>query len=98
MHARVTRSRVAQTNVDDAVRIVDGSIVPAAKEQAGFRGLLHLVDPGKGEGITISLWGSEDDMRAGESGPYYREQIAKVRPLLAGEPETGAFEVAVYEA
>lgn len=97
MHARVTRSRVAPAVVDDAIGIVASSIVPAATEQPGFRGYLHLVDRTTGEGISITLWATEDDMRAGETGPYYRAQIDKVRALLATEPEVGGYEVAVAE-
>ncbi len=97
MHARVTRSRVAPDDIDEAVRIVESSIVPAAKEQPGFQGYLHLVDHATGEGISITLWATEEDMRAGETGPYYRAQIDKVRSLLATAPEVGGFEVVVHE-
>jgi heme-degrading monooxygenase HmoA len=97
MHARVTRSRVAPIAVDEAVRIVESSIVPAAKEQPGFRGYVHLVDRAKGQGVSITLWATEEDMRAGETGPYYRAQIDKVRSLLTVEPDVNTFEVAVYE-
>jgi heme-degrading monooxygenase HmoA len=97
MHARVTRSRVAPDVVDEAVGIVASSIVPAAKEQPGFRGYLHLVDRATGEGISITLWATEEDMRAGVTGPYYRAQINKIRSLLATEPEVGGFDVVVNE-
>ena len=97
MYARVTRTRVASADVDEAVRLVTSSIVPAAKEQPGFRGFLHLVDRTSGEGIAISLWASEADMRSGETGPYYRAQIDKVRSLLSSEPIVGGYEVAVAE-
>jgi heme-degrading monooxygenase HmoA len=97
MHARVTRSRVALEDVDEAVRIVASSIVPAAREQPGFRGYVHLVDRATGEGMSITLWATEEDMRAGETGQYYRAQIDKVRSLLAAAPEVGGFEVAVHE-
>jgi heme-degrading monooxygenase HmoA len=97
MHARVTRSRVAPDVVADAVGIVESSIVPAAKEQPGFQGYLHLVDRATGEGISITLWATEEEMRAGETGPYYRAQIDKVRSLLVTEPEVGGFDVVVHD-
>jgi heme-degrading monooxygenase HmoA len=97
MHARVTRSRVAPADTDEALRLVTSSIVPAAKEQPGFRAYLHLVDRASGEGISITLWASEAEMRAGETGPYYRAQIDKVRSLLTAEPIVGGYEVVVAE-
>jgi heme-degrading monooxygenase HmoA len=97
VHARVTRSRVALDDIDEAVRIVASSIVPAAKEQPGFREYLHLVDHATGEGISITLWATEDEMRAGETGLYYRAQIAKVRSLLTTEPVVGGYDVVVHE-
>ena len=97
MHARVTKSRVEPDNVAEALRIVQESILPAARQQPGFRGLTHLVDRAAGNGLTITLWESEADMRAGEASGYYREQIGKVRTLLAVEPTTDAYEVAVQE-
>jgi heme-degrading monooxygenase HmoA len=97
MHARMTRSRVAPTIVDDAVRILESSILPAAREQPGYRGYLHLVDRATGDGVSITLWASDDEMRAGETGSYFREQISKVRSLLTGEPDVRGYEVAVHD-
>jgi heme-degrading monooxygenase HmoA len=97
MHARVTRSRVTPDDIAEAVRIVESSIVPAAREQPGFQGYLHLVDLATGDGISITLWATEADLRAGETSQYYRAQIDKVRSLLVTEPEVGGYEVVIHE-
>ena len=97
MYARMTRSRVDLDTVDEAVGIVESSILPAAREQPGYRGYVHLVDRATGEGVSLTLWASEEDMRAGETGSYYRDQIAKVRALLAEEPDVRGYEVAVHD-
>ena len=36
-------------------------------------------------------------MRAGETSPYYRTQIDKVRSLLAVEPEVSGYDVVVHD-
>ena len=51
MHARMTRSRVQPAKLDEALRIVQSSTVPTAKEQPGYRGYLHLVDRATVEGM-----------------------------------------------
>ena len=98
MHARVTTSQARSEAVEEAIRIVQESILPAARQQPGFRGLIHLADRGTGKGLTLSLWETEAAMRASEESGYYREQLAKVATLLVTQPTTAAFEVVVHEA
>ena len=98
MHARVTMSQARSEAVAEAIRIVQESILPAARQQPGFRGLLHLADRGTGKGLTLSLWETEAAMWASEQSGYYREQLAKVAALLVDPPTTGAYEVVVHES
>jgi heme-degrading monooxygenase HmoA len=97
MHARMTRSRVAPATVDEAIGIVETAILPAAREQPGYQGYIHLVDRATGEGVSITLWASADEMRAGETSPYYRDQIGKVRALLDDAPDVHGDEVALHD-
>jgi heme-degrading monooxygenase HmoA len=71
------------------------SVVPAAQEQEGFSGGLLLADAGSGKAVLISLWESEDHLRAGESSGYYVEQVSKLAGvgLFAGPPHRETFEV-----
>jgi len=39
------------------------------------------------------MWESEEDLMAGESGGYFKDQIAKFGPLLAGPPTRDVFVV-----
>jgi heme-degrading monooxygenase HmoA len=82
MHARVGTGPVRPDQIDDAIRIVRESIYPVSKEQPGFRGAYFLVDRAAGRIISISLWETEADLRAGETGGYLREQEPKMAPLL----------------
>jgi heme-degrading monooxygenase HmoA len=95
MHVRATSVHLQPDKVDEAIRIFQESVVPAAKQQAGFRGATLLVDRATGKGLSLTHWASEAEMKAGESSGYYQEQIAKFGPLLTAQPSREAFEVAV---
>ena len=55
MHARVVSMEMLPINVGEAVRIYQDRVVPAAREQEGFRCTFMLTDPDTGEGLSISL-------------------------------------------
>ena len=95
MYARVTFATAKLDKFDDAAKIMQDSILPAAKKQKGFKGFYYLADRKTGKGMTIALWNTETDMLAGESSTYYKEQIAKVVPLLTGAPTMERYEVGV---
>jgi len=95
MYARVTTTQTQPGKTEEAIRIYRDSVVPAAKQQQGFKGVFLLTDPNTGKGLSITLWETEADMRAGETSGYYQEQIAKFAPVLAGPPTRESYEVSV---
>ena len=97
MYARLTISQIQPGKMDEGIQIVRDSILPAAKQQQGFRGILFLSDQSANKGIAITLWETEADMRAGEASGYYQAQIAKVASLLAAQPVREAYEVSIQE-
>lgn len=96
MHARVVYTQVQSGKIDEAIRIYRDSVTPAAEKQKGFKGGYLLTDRATGKGISISLWETEADMKAGETGGYLQEQIAKFGALFAGPPIREGFEVSVH--
>ena len=45
--------------------------------------------------VGITLWDTEDALRASEeAGGYYREQLAELAPFFASPPARDAYEVA----
>lgn len=95
MHARVTFATAQPAKIDEATKIMRDSILPAAKKQKGFKGLTYLMNRKTGKGMSIVLWNTEDDMTAGESSGFYREQLAKEMPLLSEPPTMEQYEVSV---
>ncbi|HEY78022.1 MAG TPA: hypothetical protein G4O09_02805, partial [Dehalococcoidia bacterium] len=64
MIARVTLMSIIKDKLDEAIRLFQESVVPAAKSQNGFRGAYFLTNRETGEGLSITLWMSADDGKA----------------------------------
>jgi heme-degrading monooxygenase HmoA len=86
--------QVPPDKVEEYRRIVQESVYPASKQQPGFRGAYFLVDRATSKVLSISLWATEADMLAGESGGYLREQMAKTAALHPQPPAVEHYEVA----
>ena len=98
MYARVMIGQVKPDQLGeagDAIRTYEESIVPAAREQKGFKGTLLLTNPHTGKAISITLWETEDDMLVSEGGAYQQEQIAKIASFLAGPGIVDHYEVSI---
>jgi heme-degrading monooxygenase HmoA len=80
-------------DVGEAVRIYQDRVVPAAREQKGFRGALLLTDLDTGEGISISLWNSEEDMHASEASGFYHRKLSELDALFISTPVRKHYEV-----
>ena len=97
MYARVVTTLTKPGKIDDVTKVAQDSILPAAKQQSGFKGWLVLSDRDSGKGYSVTLWETEADMIAGESCGYLQEQFAKLGDFLAGLPTTEHFEVVIKE-
>jgi len=93
MFARVSRARYQPDKLDGVAKIMQESVVPAAKSQKGFRGLYALCDRKTGKSMSISLWESEEDAIANEKSGYFSEQVAKVASYRVEEPVIERYEV-----
>jgi heme-degrading monooxygenase HmoA len=95
MYARVTFATAEPGKISETIKVMRDSILPAAKKQKGFKGLFFLTNRDTGKGMVIVMWNTEADMTAGESSTYYKDQVAKVAPLLSGAPTLEHYEVSV---
>lgn len=84
MYARVTIAPALIGKTDEVRRLHRDSVVPACRQQKGFKGLYFLHDDKTGKGYTISLWETEADMTAGEQSGFYQQQVAKFKDVLSG--------------
>ncbi len=95
MNARVTLVQILPGKVDEAVDRYRDSVVPAARQQNGYKGVYLLTDRNTGKGISITLWETEADMIAGENSGYYQQQLAKFKDVFGAPPVREAYEVSV---
>ena len=93
MHARVVIMEMLPIDVKEAVRIYRDRVVPAAREQEGFRGAFMLTDPDTGEGLSISFWNSEEDMHASEASGFYHQKLRDLDAYLISTPVRKHYEV-----
>jgi heme-degrading monooxygenase HmoA len=93
MHARIVTVQIQPGKIDELIRIFRDSIVPAAKQQKGFKRSFLLTDKKTGKGISVALWETEADMEKSEATGYQREQIGKVASLFSAPPTTEYYEV-----
>ena len=95
MFARLSIAQSLPGKMDEVTRIHRDSVLPAAKQQKGFKGLYLLGDRKTGKGLSITLWDTEADMTEGEKSGFYQQQIAKFKDVLSGVPVREAYEVTV---
>lgn len=66
MFARLSTFQGSPDQTAEGIRVAREQILPAAKLQDGFRGIYILFDRASGRSLAMTLWESEDDMRASE--------------------------------
>jgi heme-degrading monooxygenase HmoA len=94
MYARVTLAELQPGKIDELTQFLHDNVVPAAKAQHGFKGLLVLTDENTNKGIAIALWETEADMATSEaSGGYYQVQIARGAHFFAAPPVRETYQV-----
>ena len=96
-HARVVIMEMLPIDVKEAVRAYRERVVPAGREGEGFGGAWMLTDPETGEGLSISLWESADDMRASEESDFHRREIGELEAFFVSAPVRKHYEVSVAE-
>ena len=97
MHARVVIMEMLPIDVREAVRTYRERVVPAGREQEGFRGAWMLTDPETGEGMSISLWDSTADMHAIEESEFHHRELGELEDFFISAPVRKHYEVSVKE-
>jgi heme-degrading monooxygenase HmoA len=66
MFARVSTYQGDPAQIDEGLNYARESILPRVQQVDGFEGVYYLVDRESGKALTITLWESEEALRASE--------------------------------
>ena len=91
MFARVITVHAQPGKIEEAATLYRDAIIPSARQQKGFNGAFLLTDSITSKGVSVTLWDTEADQKAGESSGYVQQQLGKIAPLLAGPPLRESF-------
>ncbi len=95
MHARIVTIQIRHGKMSGAIRIYRDLVLPLMVGQSGFLGARLLTNPSSGQGLLVTLWESEADMRAVEARGVFHEEIACFQPVLGAPPSREDYEVSV---
>ena len=95
--ARLTITQSNMESFDEMVKLYRESVVPAAKSQKGYLGIMLLTDRTTGKAISIAIWESEEDAIANEESGYYQEQVAKFKDYFTAPPVREGYEVSIKD-
>lgn len=96
IYARVLIAEGQPGKMDELIDLVRNSVLPVARQQQGFKGLLLLADRARRKGISIGLWETEADLKASETSGYFQEQVAKFAHIYTAPPVREIYEVTVH--
>jgi heme-degrading monooxygenase HmoA len=97
MHARLSFIEGARDAVSSAATSFREQVVPGVRGLSGGKGAILLVDPETGKALGVTLWESEDAMRASEEAANaLRAQAAEAAHATA-PPRVERYHVEVFE-
>ena len=76
--SRVITGKIRPDKQEEALTLFTDQIIPAAKEQEGFRGANLFTNRKTGKFISATIWKTEEDMISSDKRGYLREQLDKV--------------------
>jgi len=85
-YSRVITGKIEPGNFEEAFAIFTDAIIPAAREEEGFRGANLFSNPKSGKFISTTIWKTEEDMNASDKGGYLKKQLDKIAGLLTEPP------------
>lgn len=97
MKARVAVFNVKGGKREEAVSLFRDSVIPEARKQKGFKGGLLLTNPVTGQGISIGLWETEEDMTATEESGFYQKWVSKFADVFTMPPFMEHYEVSIKD-
>ena len=94
MYVRAANVSIRPGKMQEVIDLHNDSLIPAAKAQKGWQGSYLMTDAGGGKILSITVWESEADMLASESGSgYLQEQVARFDSVFAEPPNFSHYQL-----
>ena len=99
MVGRVTLAEVdtVRMRLDAMIDFFKESVVPAQREQPGYRGCYVLATP-EGKALVLTLWEDAEAAESSLTGGHYERQVEKFVTLYRAPPGREAYDVVVADA
>lgn len=97
MFARVTTIQAPPESTEEAIIVTREKAIPQARQIAGFKGALSLVDRTTGKGLTITLWESEEALKTSDEAANQIRSDAVAAVTGAEVVSVDRYEVAIDE-
>ncbi|OIO94685.1 MAG: hypothetical protein AUJ92_09710 [Armatimonadetes bacterium CG2_30_59_28] len=81
--------------MDEFLKVYNEQVAPLSQQQQGRAGTVLLTNRDTGKVLSVTFWGTKEDMESSESSGFYSNQIAKVASFLAADPVTERYDVTV---
>lgn len=93
MYARMTTFYLTVKSMDDAIKVYEESIIPAAQKQPGFKNAFFLTNSNAGKFVSITIWESIQFALENQRSGYYQAQIDKFNDFIVVKPDVEGFSV-----
>ena len=93
MFARLGMFQFNIYKLDEAVRRYEDRVIPTMKSLKGYRGAYLLSDRKTGQGISMTLWDSEEDAIADEQSGQFQERGSWFKDFFTAPPVPEGYEV-----
>ncbi len=97
MYAMVTFIQAPEGQLDEGLELWHEHVLPVTMQRPGWKGVLSLVDRQTGRSIAVTLWETEEAMRASSRAHYHQEAVARFAPYFAQAHSPEAYEVDLCE-
>ena len=94
MHVRLSRfAGLPPERIDDTIEEFREQQLPELERQAGFKGVLVMLNRGTGQAAALTFWASEADLHASEKVASRAREAAVASAQPAREPIVDRYEV-----
>lgn len=79
MFARVTyvQAPEGEGKIEEGLKIWYQNVLPITSSRDGFQGVLSLIDPETGKGLSVTLWEGDEELLKSTEAEYHKQAIER---------------------